>query len=364
MADNVGWTEGSGKTLATDDVSSVHYPKNKLDIGGDGVSVPLVAGQQLAAASVPVVLTALQEGLTGALTETAPATDTASSGLNGRLQRIAQRITSLITALGSPFQAGGSIGNTTFASTQSGTWNVTNVSGTVSLPTGASTETTLGTRLSESDFDAKTGSLTETAPATDTASSGVNGRLQRIAQRITSLITALGSPFQAGGSIGNTGFIATGNAAHDAAVSGNPVLIGGEARDALGTAVATGDVVRPAFDRYGRMFTRSPKTTQASSNGTPITTATDTSVVSAPSAGNHLIPKRIHATNTSSTAVLITWRDGVAGAKRYPAYLPQGGIQSLKLDGSWELTTATALYLTTSAAGSIEWHVDYETVAD
>lgn len=76
------------------------------------------------------------------------------------------------------------------------------------LPSGASTETTLGTRLSESDFDTKTGSLTEASPATDTASSGLNGRLQRIAQRITSLITALGSPFQAGGSIGNTGFIA------------------------------------------------------------------------------------------------------------------------------------------------------------
>lgn len=37
-----------------------------------------------------------QAGLVGALTETAPITDTASSGLNGRLQRIAQRITSLI----------------------------------------------------------------------------------------------------------------------------------------------------------------------------------------------------------------------------------------------------------------------------
>jgi hypothetical protein len=35
------------------------------------------------------------------------------------------------------------------------------------------------------------GSLTETAPATDTASSGLNGRLQRIAQRITSLIALL-----------------------------------------------------------------------------------------------------------------------------------------------------------------------------
>jgi hypothetical protein len=74
---------------------------------------------------------------------------------------------------------------------------------------GFSTETTLGTRLSESDFDTKTGSLTETAPGTDTDSSGLNGRLQRIAQRITSLITALGSPFQAGGSIGNTTFAAT-----------------------------------------------------------------------------------------------------------------------------------------------------------
>ena len=37
-----------------------------------------------------------QATLTGAVAETAPATDTASSGLNGRLQRIAQRLTSLI----------------------------------------------------------------------------------------------------------------------------------------------------------------------------------------------------------------------------------------------------------------------------
>lgn len=59
------------------------------------------------------------------------------------------------------------------------------------LPTGAATETTLGTRLSESDFDSKIGSLTETAPASDTASSGLNGRLQRVAQRITSLIAIL-----------------------------------------------------------------------------------------------------------------------------------------------------------------------------
>jgi len=56
----------------------------------------------------------------------------------------------LVTALGSPFQAGGSIGNTAFGATQSGTWNITNISGTVSLPTGASTsanQSTLNTNL-------------------------------------------------------------------------------------------------------------------------------------------------------------------------------------------------------------------------
>jgi hypothetical protein len=56
------------------------------------------------------------------------------------------------------------------------------------LPSGAATETTLASRLSESDFDTKVGALNESAPASDTASSGLNGRLQRIAQRLTSLL--------------------------------------------------------------------------------------------------------------------------------------------------------------------------------
>lgn len=69
------------------------------------------------------------------------------------------------------------------------------------LPTGAATETTLGTRLSESDFDTKTGSLTESAPASDTASSGLNGRLQRIAQRLTSLIALLPAALTGSGNL-------------------------------------------------------------------------------------------------------------------------------------------------------------------
>jgi hypothetical protein len=53
------------------------------------------------------------------------------------------------------------------------------------LPTGAST---LAEQQAQSVL---VGSVTETAPGTDTASSGLNGRLQRIAQRLTSLIALL-----------------------------------------------------------------------------------------------------------------------------------------------------------------------------
>lgn len=45
----------------------------------------------------------------GALLETAPTTDIAASGLNGRLQRIAQRITSLIALLPAALGAGGGL---------------------------------------------------------------------------------------------------------------------------------------------------------------------------------------------------------------------------------------------------------------
>lgn len=131
------------------------------------------------------------ETLIGGVTEAAPGTDTASSGLNGRLQRIAQRLTSLIALLPA------SLGQKTMANSlavvvasdqsaipasQSGTWNITNVSGTVSLPTGAATS------AYQASTETLIGGVTEAAPGTDTASSGLNGRLQRVAQRLTSLI--------------------------------------------------------------------------------------------------------------------------------------------------------------------------------
>jgi len=43
MADNFTWEESaSGIEFASDDVSSVHYQRVKLDLGGDGATVPVV----------------------------------------------------------------------------------------------------------------------------------------------------------------------------------------------------------------------------------------------------------------------------------------------------------------------------------
>lgn len=67
---------------------------------------------------------------------------------------------------------------------------------------------------------ASLGALTEAAPSTDTASAGLNGRLQRIAQRLTSLLPS---------------------AAHDAAIAGNPNRVAARAATANYTAVSDGD---------------------------------------------------------------------------------------------------------------------------
>ena len=218
-----------------------------LKVDGSAVTQPVSA----VALPLPSGASTLAEQQTqttgiGSLTEVAPATDTASSGLNGRLQRVAQRLTTLITALGSPFQAGGSIGNTTFGATQAtaanfnaqvqgagatgaakagnpvqagGVFNTTQPTVTTGQTieaqmtargeqliakgvSGFSIDNTTfianaGTNLNTSALaldatlvttNTQIGIVTEAAPASDTASAGLNGRLQRIAQRLTSLI--------------------------------------------------------------------------------------------------------------------------------------------------------------------------------
>jgi len=70
------------------------------------VDIASINEVEISGSGVPVSNTA-NDTLVGAVNETAPASDTASSGLNGRLQRIAQRITSLIALLPAALDAFG-----------------------------------------------------------------------------------------------------------------------------------------------------------------------------------------------------------------------------------------------------------------
>lgn len=56
----------------------------------------------------------------------------------------------------------------TVAATQSGTWNINNISGTITLPTGAATETTLATLLTTSAFQARINTLGQKTMANST----------------------------------------------------------------------------------------------------------------------------------------------------------------------------------------------------
>jgi hypothetical protein len=183
---------------------------------------PAALGSTTAANSLPVTLSTDGPFVTqtGSITETAPATDTAASGLNGRLQRVAQRLTSLIGLLPT------ALGATTAAN---------------SLPVTLSTD---------GQFVTATGSVTETAPATDTASSGLNGRLQRVAQRLTSLIALLPA------ALINGALAFTGDTAHGATDAGNPVEMGfgAVAHGANPTAVTAGQRTRGYANRAGIPF--------------------------------------------------------------------------------------------------------------
>lgn len=229
------------------------------------------------------------------------------------------------------------IGNTP-AVTQSGTWNV-GITGLTSLASG----TKIGINPGENYIGLASVNIGGTLPALSVGGNFIG---------LATVVLGANAPV-------------VGAAAHDAAVSGNPVLAGGEGRDTLGTAVTSGDAVRALHNRYGMQVIAALPPSHVSSNGTPIT-ATTTTVIAAPSAGNHLRIVRFFFSNGGSTASWVAIRDGASGTQHYRAYLMQGSAVTLDLNvsGPLDLTTATRLDIVMSAAGSVEYEIDYFTVAD
>jgi hypothetical protein len=89
----------SGSLLVEADIVSSALPTGaatEATLAAMSAKLPASLGSKADAASLAVTQSTEDKAAIGSLTETAPATDIASSGLNGRLQRIAQRLSSLI----------------------------------------------------------------------------------------------------------------------------------------------------------------------------------------------------------------------------------------------------------------------------
>lgn len=135
MADNITVKDASGNNVVikTKDVGAgVECAQNVLS---DASGAALI-GRAAAAASLPLVLSNEDSAVLGALTEAAPGTDTASSGLNGRLQRIAQRLSSLIGLLPAALGTGGGL-------KVDGSGTALPVSGTITANAGSNLNTSL-----------------------------------------------------------------------------------------------------------------------------------------------------------------------------------------------------------------------------
>lgn len=91
-----------GAVMLTDSTGAeIASPATEATLAAASAKLPAALGATTVSGSLSVTTATNDPVLTayGAVTETAPASDTASSGLNGRLQRIAQRLTSLIALL-------------------------------------------------------------------------------------------------------------------------------------------------------------------------------------------------------------------------------------------------------------------------
>ena len=114
MADNVGYTPGSGETIATDDIGGVQYQRVKPVWGVDGVANDVNATTPL---PVEVIgeLTQAIEAMRMAINALTRSVGLAQvNPLTGRL---------LVDGAGATFPVSGTV-----AATQSGTWNFNNLS--------------------------------------------------------------------------------------------------------------------------------------------------------------------------------------------------------------------------------------------
>ena len=150
-----------------------------------------------------------------------------------------------------------------------------------------------------------------------------------------------------------------GAAAHDAAISGNPVPIAARANLNEPSEADAGDSSYLWADLFGRLTVLTGHANPEAPDQTDLTASGDTTVIAAPGAGVslHVCKGSIH--NSGSSAIVVQLRDGTAGTVRWEAELAPNGGGSIFDFGSrgWKLTANTLLAANLSAAGTVSCNV-------
>jgi hypothetical protein len=275
LATNIGATDDGTLRVVLSDESQVGIDPNdntvKLDVTKGSGSTDSQTIRTVTATNSPEI-TAF-----GATNETAPATDTATSGINGRLQRIAQRLSTLIAGINIAQIAGNSISTGTGAATtgtqrvavaqdskiipHDGTNAITvKAASTASVATdtaevvaihpssntvqigaafnaGTASATTLRTVVSSNSPDvvALGDSTDVTIPATSSAAATVKGLLRFIANLINPTVSTLGG-------FGIVDLALTGSRTRSFQITNNTAAIIFVQVHNKATALVTGDV--------------------------------------------------------------------------------------------------------------------------
>src|SRR5262245_49635784 len=128
-----------------------------------------------------------------------------------------------------------------------------------------------------------------------------------------------------------------GNVAHDAADSGNPVKIGGQARQTNPTAVADADRVQAVYDDIGRQVVILNHVRDLVDQGSlTLSTTTETTLLAAAGAGVFLDLTLLLITNTSATAVRVDFRDATAGTVRFSVAIAANGGAVIAFNVPWK----------------------------
>lgn len=301
MADNLTITQGSGTTIAADDISGVLHQRVKISQGADG-----------------------------------SATDVSSSSpLNVTLANTGANATPIVVDLGAN--------------------NDVTVTGTVAVSTINSVAPAFGSGVRGATVQRVTVATDDVVPVTDNSGSltvdapvgtPVYVRLSDGAAAITTLPVSMAT---------NTPL---GTVAHDGVDSGAPIKVGGRARSSEITAVASDDRSDFITDLVGKQIIlpyANPENFVSGAITSSMTSTTSTSLVSAPGAGlrnyiTTIIVSNAHA--TQGTDVVIQDGSGGTTLLTIPAAAVYGGAVINLPVPLRQPTTNTAIYCANVTTGA------------